>query len=137
MSTEVLAPENTGSRAVSSGNSGNDSVRNRDYTVAPAVSIIEEAHHWLIQADMPGVTKDNARINTEDNYLTITGERRPAETSNRQLYKESRDLSYRRTFELPSTVDVSKVTARLENGVLSITLPKVEKVLPRTIEVTD
>lgn len=109
----------------------------REYTVAPAVSVFEEAGHWLIQADMPGVTKDNTRINTEDNLLTITGQRSRQESTGRKLYRESRDFNYRRTFELPSTVDVSRISARMENGVLSLTLPKVEKVLPRTIKITD
>lgn len=122
MSTEVQSPERE---------------QAREFTVAPAVSIFEEPQQWLIQADMPGVTKENAKLNTEDNYLTITGKRTRGESAGRRLYRESRDVSYRRTFELPSTVDISRVSARLENGVLSITLPKAEKVLPRTIEVGD
>lgn len=135
MSTEAIAaPENTtASQSRSCPSNGA-----RQYAVAPAVSIFEQPNEWVIQADLPGVTKENAKINTEDNVLTITGERSaPAAVTGRRLYKESRDLNYRRTFELPRTVDVSRISARLENGVLSVTLPKVEKVQPRTVEVTD
>jgi len=133
MSTEVLEPQqSSNSVANSRGTDGN-----RAYTVAPAVSVFEFENNWLIQADMPGVSKENARIATEDNYLTVSGTRTKAESTGRKLYRESRTFDYRRTFELPNTVDVGKITARMENGVLAITLPKVEKVLPRTIQVTD
>jgi HSP20 family protein len=127
MSTAVINPETeTTSR---------NGAASREYTVAPAVSVFEEANQWVIQADLPGVSKENAKISTEDNYLTISGKRSPVTT--RKLYRESRDYNYKRTFELPPTVDVTRISARLENGVLTVTLPKVEKVLPRTIEVTD
>jgi HSP20 family protein len=136
MSTETIAPENSTSQSVTTSTPG-AYANSRRYTVAPAVSIFEQPGEWVIQADLPGVSKENAKINTEDNFLTITGERTAVETTGRRLHKESRPYNYRRTFELPRTVDVSRIAARLENGVLSITLPKVEKVLPRTIEVTD
>lgn len=131
MSTEVLHPQANTATPVNGQNNG------REYTAVPAVSVYEEPSHWQVQVDMPGVPKENAQINTEDNYLTITGRRNRVESTGRKLYREIRAVDYRRTFELPSTVDVSRISARMENGVLTVTLPKVEKVLPRTIEVTD
>lgn len=103
--------------------------------VAPAVEVNECGDGYKLQADMPGVDKDGLEILLEDNELTIMGRRQPLAEGGEFLYRESNDYGYRRTFELDPTIDRTGISARIENGVLTVTLPKAEEVKPRRIEV--
>jgi len=83
---------------------------------------------------MPGVAKDGLDISLEENMLTITG-RRPPGLSASLLYRESEPADYRRVFELDPSIETGKISAQMEQGILSLTLPKAEKVKPRRIAV--
>jgi HSP20 family protein len=103
--------------------------------VTPAVDILEDADGYTIAAEMPGITKDGVEINVENGELTFTG-RRSSAASGSLIYGEARRADYRRTFDLDPAVDTEKVTARLEQGVLTIRLPKAQDKKPRRIAVS-
>jgi HSP20 family protein len=107
-------------------------------SVRPVVRIYEEGDAWMLEAEMPGVTRDNVQINTEDTELTIVGRKSDTAVDDAKvLYRESHSHDYRRVFELHPSVDTAKIKARMDNGLLKVTLPKAEQVKPRSIEVTD
>jgi HSP20 family protein len=103
--------------------------------VQPQVNIVEAKDGYLLEAEMPGVSKEGLEVLLEGNELTIVG-RRTAFTGDAQLiYRESHDYDFRRSFELDPAIDTSRVAARMENGVLYLDLPKAEKVKPRKIAI--
>jgi HSP20 family protein len=105
--------------------------------LTPLANIVESHDGYLLQAEMPGVTKEGLEITVENGELVIFGRRKAAETRGREVYRESRGLDYRRVFELDPSIDTSRIVAKVDQGVLHLTLPKAESVKPRTIPVTD
>jgi HSP20 family protein len=105
--------------------------------VTPLANIVESQDGYLLEAEMPGVSKEGLEITVENGELMIIGRRSTETPAGQQLYRESRSLDYRRVFELDPTIDVSKINARMDQGVLKLHLPKAESVKPRKIEVTD
>jgi HSP20 family protein len=103
-------------------------------TVSPKVNIIETKVGYVLEAEMPGVAKEGLEISLEDNELTITGRRQP-DPSTSLLYRESSPADYRRVFELDPSIETGKISAQIEQGILTLTLPKAEKVQPRRITV--
>ena len=103
--------------------------------IQPPVNIIESRDGYVLEAEMPGVSRDGLEVLLEGNELTIVG-RRTAESTQAQLvYRESADRDYRRTFELDPAIDTGRITARMDNGILYLELPKSERVKPRKIAV--
>jgi HSP20 family protein len=107
----------------------------RQEYVAPNVNIFETQEGYVLQAEMPGVSKDGLEITLEGNEITITGRRSPETAAGEPLFRESHTADYRRVFELDPAIDTGKVSARIEQGVLTVTLPKSERVKPRKIQV--
>jgi HSP20 family protein len=103
--------------------------------VAPEVNIFETKDGYVLQGEMPGVGKEGLEITLEGNELTITGKRQAEALPGEALVRESHELGYRRVFELDPAIDTAKVSARMEQGVLTLTLPKSERVKPRKISV--
>lgn len=103
--------------------------------VAPLVNIVENKDGYVLQAEMPGVNKEGLSINLEANVLTLEGRRHPQNGAGKLLYRESRGADYRRVFELDPDIDAARISARIEQGVLTVQLPKAEKVKPRKIAV--
>jgi HSP20 family molecular chaperone IbpA len=103
----------------------------------PAVDILENEKELIVLADMPGVESKNINIDLRDNQLTITG-RIDAMEDEREvsLYKEFNWGDYYRLFTLSDVIDQGKITAKMDNGVLRLVLPKVEKAKPQKIKVT-
>lgn len=103
----------------------------------PAVDILENANELIVLADMPGAESKNVDIDLRDNQLTITGKVDAAEGEKEvSLYKEFNWGDYFRQFTLSDVIDQGKITAKMEDGILRLTLPKVEKVKPQKIKVT-
>jgi HSP20 family protein len=103
-----------------------------------AVDVREDADHFHVQAEMPGFKKDDVDITLENQTLTISAERKEAEensTKGEWLLHERRFNRFLRSFTLPPTVDGQSVNAKLDNGVLTITLNKREETKPRRIAV--
>lgn len=101
----------------------------------PHVNIVETGDSYLLEAEMPGVGKDGLEVLLEGNELTIVGRRGSVALEANCLYRESSQADYRRVFELDPTIDTGRITARMDNGILHLELPKAEKVKPRKITV--
>lgn len=104
---------------------------------APAVDIKEEKEAYVVRAELPGVKKEDVHIDVENNVLTLRGERRLAEEESREGYQRIERWygAFARSFALPSTVDSERIEAKLEDGVLSVRLPKRNELRSRRIEV--
>ena len=101
----------------------------------PHVNIVETKDGYLLEAEMPGVGKEGLEVLLEGNELTIIGRRHHQVEGAQLVYRESHDRDFRRAFELDPTIDTGRISARMENGVLHLDLPKAEKVKPRKITV--
>ena len=102
----------------------------------PSVDIFETDHEITLLADLPGVTTDNLTIDLRENTLTLTGEVEPFEGANEEdILIEYEIGKYYRQFTLSSVIDQSKIDAKLADGVLRLSLPKIEAAAPRKIEV--
>jgi len=104
---------------------------------APAVDIFEKDHNLIIRAELPGVKKDEIDIAIEDGVLTLHGERkRESEVEESNVYRLERVYgAFTRSFSLPTTVDPSKVQAVYRDGVLEVTVPKLEAAKPKKVQI--
>lgn len=103
----------------------------------PNVDIFETDKQITLLADLPGVTTENLTIDLRDNILTLTGEVMPVEGADeKDLLIEYEIGKYYRQFTLSDVVAQNQIDAQLKDGVLRLTLPKVEKAKPRTITVS-
>jgi len=105
--------------------------------LVPRANILENKDSYILDLEMPGVSKDGVEITVENSELTIIGRRSNAEPKADVVYRECRPLDYRRVFDLDPSIDASHISAKVEQGVLTLTLPKAESVKPRKITVTD
>lgn len=103
--------------------------------VTPVSSVIEGGDAYILSVEMPGVNKEGLEISIENNELTITGRRSLPEIDGTLVHRESRTENFRRAFELDPSIDTAKISARIDQGILTLTLPKAEKVKPRKITV--
>jgi len=124
--------DNPQSKPATNGNGAN-----RVNYLTPLANILETKDGYVLEAEMPGVNKDGLDITVENGELTIVGRRAATEPRGREVYRESRAFDYRRTFELDPSIDTTRVTARIDQGVLTLQLPKAESVKPRKIAVHD
>jgi len=111
-------------------------LRQNEHFVAPVASIIEDGEGYRLEVEMPGVNKDSLEISVEDNELTIIGRRSLPTVEGTLIHHESRRENYRRAFELDPSIDADKISAKIDQGVLTLTLPKAERVKPRKIKVS-
>ncbi len=102
--------------------------------LTPKVNIVETQDGYVLQAEMPGVNKEGLDISLDDNVLTIVGRRQPGLGAT-LLYRESDPADYRRVFELDPSIETAKIAAKIDQGILTLTLPKAEQVKPRRINV--
>ncbi len=98
------------------------------------VNVREQEDAYLVNALVPGLKADDLHIQVLDDVLTIEGEFKTGESN--YLMHELPHGSFRRTLRLPVPLDASKAEARIENGVLTLTLPKAESVRPKSIKIT-
>ena len=113
-----------------------EATRPEPRSVLPSVDITETRNEYVIEADMPGVTKDTLEVSLEGSELTIVG-RRPARPTAEPLHVESSGAEFRRSFVLDPAIDTNRLTAHIDQGVLRVRLPKAEAVKPRKVRVTD
>ena len=104
--------------------------------ISPPASVIEGADGYTLEVEMPGVTKDGLDISFENNELTIIGRRSLPAVEGMLIHHESRPDNFRRTFELDPSIDANKISAKIEHGLVTLTLPKAEHVKPRKITVS-
>jgi len=103
-------------------------------TIRPVVDIFENENEILLHADMPGVSKKDVSVNIDNGMLSLSGVRR-LETAGTANWEEFGPIEYKRTFSVPQTIEVGKVNAELQDGVLRLHLPKSEAAKPKQIEI--
>jgi HSP20 family protein len=102
----------------------------------PPVDIYEDEAVFTVVADMPGVSKDQLRVRVNGDNLVIEGTvSAPAMQNIELLQEEIQTPQYRRSFTLSRQPDPGKIEAKLNNGVLSLHIPKTEEAKPRRITV--
>jgi len=102
----------------------------------PLVDIFETEKALVLLADMPGVRPEDLSIDLRDDTLTLTGDVQPFEGADeKDLLIEYEVGKYHRQFALSEIINQEKIDAQIQNGVLCLTLPKVEKAAPRKITV--
>ena len=102
----------------------------------PPVDVIEDESGITVNADMPGVTKENLTIRIEGGALTIDAPLTLGESKNlNAVYSETRSAHYKRSFTLSRELDTTKIDAAIKDGVLKLHVPKLEHAKPRRIEV--
>jgi HSP20 family protein len=101
----------------------------------PACDITEDEGAIRLQLELPGVKPEDVRLSIEDNVLTVRGEKRQqAEERNERVHRYERSYgSFERTFTLPSSVDTGSIDANMDNGILTVSIPKSERAKPREI----
>ena len=104
--------------------------------INPVTSIYEDADGFTVEAEMPGVAREGVSVAVHDGELVFTGSKAPRASGTR-VYGESARADYRRVFDLDPAVEADKITARLDQGVLVLRLPKAQGRKPRHIVVTD
>jgi len=105
--------------------------------LTPPTNIREVKDAYILEVEMPGVSKQGLDVTVEGNDLIIVGHRSDAPLQGVPVIRESKPVGYRREFELDPSIDTGKMSAKIEQGILTLTMPKAEQVKPRKIEVTD
>lgn len=104
--------------------------------ITPSASLMEIGDGYVLDIELPGVKKEGLEISVENNELTIVGRRSLPQIEGVLIHRESRPENFRRTFELDPSIDADKISAKMEQGVATLTLPKAEHVKPRKITVS-
>ncbi|MDS0295256.1 Hsp20/alpha crystallin family protein [Halogeometricum luteum] len=102
-----------------------------------AVDVVDHDGEFVVTVDLPGFEGDDVTVQVTDHTLRIGARREEEfeETAERYLRHERRNESVQRSIRLPDEVDKGSVDARMNNGVLTVTLPKTEAEEPRTIDI--
>jgi len=104
--------------------------------LTPSASLMEIGDGYVLEIELPGVNKEGLEISVENNELTIIGRRSRPRIEGVMIHHESRPENFRRAFELDPSIDADKISAKMEQGVATLTLPKAEHVKPRKIVVS-
>ena len=110
--------------------------RDAERFITPPASVNENADGYTLELEMPGVSKDGLEISVENNELSIIGRRSMPTIEGTPIHRESRSHNYRRVFEIDPSIDSGKIVARMNQGIVTLTLPKAEQVKPRKITVS-
>jgi HSP20 family protein len=116
------------------GNGGNVAFRRW----SPAMDLVETDDHYVLKADLPGVSEGDVKIELEDNVLTVSGERKSSDEDSKQgYYRVERSYgAFSRTLTLPEGVDAGSIDATFDRGVLEVKIPKPEQRKPRKVEIS-
>jgi len=104
--------------------------------MTPPASVREIGDGYMLEIEMPGVKKDGLEISVENKELTIIGRRSLPAAEGTLIHRESRPENFRRVFELDPSFDANKISAKIDHGLVTLTLPKAEHVKPRKITVS-
>jgi HSP20 family protein len=104
----------------------------------PAMDLVETDDHFVLRADLPGMSQDDVSIELEDNILTVSGERTSEQEERREGYHRVERASGRfsRTLSLPEGVDPEAIRASFDRGVLEVRIPKPEERKPRRVAIS-
>ena len=103
----------------------------------PAMDLVETTDHYVLRADLPGLSDEDVNVQLEDNVLTISGERKTEQhTEQEGYYRLERAFGgFSRSLTLPDGVDPDSVQAHFDRGVLEVTIPKPEQKKPRQVQI--
>ena len=103
----------------------------------PAMDLIEAGEHFVLKADLPGMSEDDVKIELENNVLTISGERKTElEDKHEGYYRLGRSSgAFTRSLTLPEGVEAGAVTAAFDNGVLEVRIPQPEQAKPQRVQI--
>lgn len=104
----------------------------------PAVDVIEDRENFVVQAELPGLKREEIDVSLHDGTLTISGERKVSPRAEEtEVHRAERQVGrFQRALVLPATVAADKVKAGYADGVLTVTLPKTEEAKPKRIDVS-
>ena len=104
---------------------------------SPDVDVKETRNSFVLSADIPGLTKKDIKINVANGRLSISGERsfETDQENDNYHYRERQFGTFDRSFNLPENVDEKKISASFKNGILNVTMPKHENILPKEKEI--
>jgi HSP20 family protein len=104
----------------------------------PAMDLVETGEHFVLRADLPGLSEDDVSIELEDNVLTISGERKSEHDDRKEgYYRVERAYgTFARSLTLPEGVDADAVSASFDRGVLEVRIPKPEERKPRKVAIS-
>jgi HSP20 family protein len=104
----------------------------------PAMDLVETDEHFILRADLPGLSEDDVKIEFEDNLLSISGERRTEHEDKREgFYRVERAMgTFSRSLTLPEGINVDAVKATFDKGVLEVQIPKPEERKPRRVSIS-
>jgi len=107
------------------------------YRWMPAMDLIETADHFVLRADLPGMSEEDVNIEVEERVLTISGERKAELTATKDGYQrfERAFGAFSRSLTLPEGIDAEAVSASFDRGVLEVRIPKPEQRKPRKISI--
>ena len=110
---------------------------NTDSVWNPAVDISESDSSFLVNAEIPGMTKNDIKISIEDDVLTLSGEKKLEKKEDKKNYHRAERLhgKFERSFHIPREVKIDQIKADYENGILSVNIPKSEKIKPKEIAI--
>ena len=108
------------------------------YRWTPSVDVSETEAGFEVRAELPGVAKDDLHVSVKDNLLTLSGEKRQEKEDDTHNYRrvERRYGSFQRRFALPREVETDDIKAEYNDGVLTLSIPKLEAAKPTEIPVT-
>jgi HSP20 family protein len=103
----------------------------------PSMDLVETEEHFVLRADLPGLSQEDVAIELEDNVLTVSGERRAEHEDKKEgFYRVERSFGqFRRSLTLPDGVDADAITATFDKGVLEVRIPKPEERKPRKVAI--
>jgi len=101
----------------------------------PAVNFRHDAEGFTLEVEMPGVAKNGVELTFDDGQLTLVGRRSERNAPGNRLHGESAWRDFRRVFDLDPMIDPARISARLEQGLLTVSFPKSEAAKPRKITV--
>lgn len=104
--------------------------------VAPRVNLHQNGDDYVLEAEMPGVDRSGVEVTVEDGKLTLIGRRKVDEQVGKPIYRERTQADYRRVFDLDPSIDAEKISAKVEQGLLTVRLHKAEAAKPRKITVS-
>jgi HSP20 family protein len=105
---------------------------------SPEIDVIEDDNSIILEADVPGVDKENIELDIKDNVLTLKGTKKEIkrEKDGKKFYRYERSTgSFSRSFMLPENIKKEEIEAEFDKGVLKITIPKMPKEVPKNIKI--
>lgn len=102
----------------------------------PSINLFQDGDNTILMAEVPGMKKEEIQVQIKDNLITLSGERKTEFPEKASVHRmERRGIKFNRTMKLPVRVDINKVSADYQNGILKIVMPRLEEDKPKMINI--